>query len=101
MVNVVRNMKKHIIRYPKIIKYFLKNNILIKNISCASYHSGYITKSNDLYISGNFFFINLKYFQNNIYEPIFLISGCLNITCKDSFNISLRTNKNSFYLWGK
>ncbi|CRG97767.1 cell cycle associated protein, putative [Plasmodium gallinaceum] len=92
--------EKAIIRYPKIIKHFLKNKILIKYINCASYHSGYISSTNDLYISGNFFFINLKYFNSNIYEPTFLISGCLTILCKDSFNISLRTNKNSLYIWG-
>ncbi|CRH02627.1 cell cycle associated protein, putative [Plasmodium relictum] len=92
--------EKAIIRYPTIIKYFLKNKILINYVDCASYHSGYVSSTNDLYISGNFFFINLKYFNNNIYEPTFLVSGCINITCKDSFNISLRTNKNSLYIWG-
>ncbi|SCN63151.1 conserved Plasmodium protein, unknown function [Plasmodium chabaudi adami] len=90
----------NVIRYPKIIKYFKKNNIHIKNISCASYHSGYITETSDLYISGNFFFINLKYYNQNLYEPTFLISDCHNILCRDNFNISLRTNKNSLYLWG-
>ncbi|SCM26589.1 conserved Plasmodium protein, unknown function [Plasmodium berghei] len=90
----------NVIRYPKIIKYFKKNNIHIKNINCASYHSGYITETSDLYISGNIFFINLKYYNQNLYEPTFLISDCHNILCRDNFNIALRTNKNSLYLWG-
>ncbi|KAI4834919.1 cell cycle associated protein [Plasmodium brasilianum] len=92
--------EKTVIRYPKIIKYFLKNKIYIKNMNCASYHSAYITRTNDLYISGNFLFINLKYFNKNIFEPIFLISSCHDIICKDSFNICLRVNKNSLYIWG-
>ncbi|GAW83580.1 hypothetical protein, conserved [Plasmodium gonderi] len=92
--------EKNIIRYPRIIKHFLKKNIKIKNISCASYHSAYISRKNDLYISGNFFFINLKYFHENIFEPLFLISGCHTILCNDSYNVCLKVDKSSLYIWG-
>ncbi|EUD69056.1 hypothetical protein C922_00748 [Plasmodium inui San Antonio 1] len=92
--------ERSIVRYPKVIKHFLKNKIRIKNISCASYHSGYICRKGDLYISGNFFFINLKYFNENVYEPVFLISGCQAILCNDSYNVCLRSDKRSLYIWG-
>ncbi|ANQ10939.1 Uncharacterized protein PCOAH_00054940 [Plasmodium coatneyi] len=92
--------ERSIVRYPKIIKHFLKNKIKIKNISCASYHSGYICRKGDLYMSGNFFFINLKYFQENVYQPVFLISGCHSILCNDSYNVCLRSDRSSLYIWG-
>ncbi|CAG9472271.1 unnamed protein product [Plasmodium vivax] len=92
--------ERSIVRYPKIIKHFLKNKIKIKNINCASYHSGYICRKGDLYMSGNFFFINLKYFCENVYEPVFLISGCHSILCNDSYNVCLRSDKTSLYIWG-